>query len=299
MTPREHREAKKKWKEYCTKYRNKKKVLSNITNMYMRDNTPDSDVSNSSQMPTAEVVEVIRQTNYKEKLLRYNTKKEKDKEIRVLKKKLLKYKKRLSRLKKKAITERKDTPNTKLLKMADTPKSRKDLVKKALFGEVLKEQLQENFSEMKTLREKRLLAKVVLGKIVDKYKLWRMKDTGVITYKRIKKAKMTHKQVRKPKVSHECVRVVVNFYEDDSNSRLGAGKKEFITRKAERKQKRYMLDSLLGLYKKFQHQKSNFKLSYQTFCRLRPFWIVIPKINKRDTCLCINHANIDFINSFM
>lgn len=162
--------------------------------------------------------------------------------------------------------------------MTDTPESRKILVKKALFDEVLKEQLQENFSEMKTIKEKRLLAKIVSGKIVDKYKLWQMKNISVITYKRIKKAKMSHRLVRKNKVSDECVRAVVNFYEDDFNSRLEAGKKEFKTRKAERKQKRYMLDLLLGLHKKFQQQKSDFKLSYQTFCRLRSFGLLCLKL---------------------
>ncbi|GBP23582.1 hypothetical protein EVAR_80198_1 [Eumeta japonica] len=65
--------------------------------------------------------------------------------------------------------------------MADNPESRKDLVKKALFGEVLKQQIEDNFSEMKTVKEKRLLTKMVAGKIVDKYKLWRMNNTGVIT----------------------------------------------------------------------------------------------------------------------
>lgn len=80
----------------------------------MRENTPDSDVSNSFQMPTPEVAEMIRKKNSREKMLRYRIKKKKDDEIGVLKNKILKYKKRLSRLKKKVNTEPKDTPNTKL-----------------------------------------------------------------------------------------------------------------------------------------------------------------------------------------
>lgn len=295
MTPRQHREAKKTWKKHCTKYRNKKKGLANITNAFIRENTPESDVSNSSQMPTPEVAvaDKIRKRKNRSKALRYRINKKKDDEIINLKKKLFRYKKRLSRLTKRTKPKPKDTPNTKLQKMADTPETRKELVKKALFGEVLKEQLQENFSVMKTENDKRLLTKIVSGKMVDKYKLWRMEKPGVITYKRIKKTKMTRRQARKNKLPEESVRAVVNFYEDDSNSRLGAGKKEFITRKSERKQKRYMLDSLVGLHKKFQQQKSQFKLSYQTFCKLRPFWVVMPKVDKRDTCLCITHANID------
>lgn len=176
--------------------------------------------------------------------------------------------------------------------MAGTPKSSQDLVENALFGMALKKQLRENFSKKKTIKDKKDLIKAISGKVIDKYKLWRMKDAGVISYKRVKNAKISHGVVRKNKVSNECARAVVAFYEGDSYSRLGAGKKEYITRKQERKQKRYVLQSLLGLYEKF-HQNKNFKLSYQTFCRLRPFWIVAAKIDQRDTCLCIMHANID------
>lgn len=193
MTPREHREAKKKWREHCSKYRNKKKIMENIARAFMRENTPETDVPNLSQMPTpgGDVADKIRKRKNRNKALRYRINKKKDDEIRKLNKKLLKYKKRLTRLTKRTKPKPKDTPNTKLQKMADTPETRKELVKKALFGEVLKEQLQENLSMMKTVREKRLLAKVVSGPMVDKYKLWRMENNGVITLRRIKKSKIT------------------------------------------------------------------------------------------------------------
>ncbi|CAH0397370.1 unnamed protein product [Chilo suppressalis] len=47
------------------------------------------------------------------------------------------------------------------------------------------------------------------------------------------------------------------FFEDDENSRLCSGRKEFIVRKKIRKQKRYLNDSLLNLHKKFL-KTSNF-----------------------------------------
>ncbi|KAF5300282.1 hypothetical protein FQA39_LY11139 [Lamprigera yunnana] len=43
----------------------------------------------------------------------------------------------------------------------------------------------------------------------------------------------------------------------------------------------------------YKQKMEKYKKSYQTFCRLRPFWVVTPKINERDTCLCIKHANIN------
>ncbi|CAH1987851.1 unnamed protein product [Acanthoscelides obtectus] len=119
---------------------------------------------------------------------------------------------------------------------------------------------------METLKEKTLLTKVVSGKLVKKYKLWRMEDTKVINYRRVEKEELLGGCVRKNKISRYSVRAVVDFFEDDFNSRLGAGKKKFITRKKERKQKRYIL---------------------------RTFWIVVPKVDRRHTCLCITYANID------
>lgn len=65
-----------------------------------------------------------------------------------------------------------------------------------------------------------------------------------------------------------------------------------MTRNGVKKQKRYLLDTISNLYKKLWNNNSGL-ISYQTFCRLRPFWVVTPKINKRDSCLCIKHANID------
>lgn len=72
---------------------------------------------------------------------------------------------------------------------------------------------------------------------------------------------------------------------------MGAGKKECITRKTVKKQKKYLLDTVFNLYKKFI--TGHLKISYQTFCRLRPFWVVKPNAQNRDTCLCIVHSNID------
>ncbi|CAH0719498.1 unnamed protein product, partial [Brenthis ino] len=84
------------------------------------------------------------------------------------------------------------------------------------------------------------------------------------------------------------------FYESDENSRLCSGKKEFIVRKKIRKQKRYLSDNLLNLHKKFL-KSSNFTISYSTFCKLRPFWVLLPDFRSRDTCLCKLHTNMDLI----
>lgn len=52
--------------------------------------------------------------------------------------------------------------------------------------------------------------------------------------------------------------------------------------------------SLKYLFKKFR-KECLYNSSYTTFCRIRPFWVVPPKLEARDTCLCVQHENIKLI----
>lgn len=48
-----------------------------------------------------------------------------------------------------------------------------------------------------------------------------------------------------------------------------------------------------NLHKKFLHHYPQFKISL--FCKLRPFWVLIPKAGHRDTCACITRENMALI----
>lgn len=290
-------------KALCYLSRKKKKVLKEITNNFVRQNTPESEHSPSPQSSASPSVPPMttprsdagnaRKRNARKK--RDKIIKDKDKKIEYYRKKSEKYRKRLERLEKAKTKENVDTPNTKLIKMCESSETRREVVKKALFGEVLNAQLKENYANLKTCKEKQIFGKVVSGKLIHKYKLWRSKDSS-ISYKLMQKSArqsvlVPNLRTRKGKISSDCINTVRSFYENDDNSRLGAGKRECLTRKGVKKQKRYLSDSILNLYKKFQAE--HFKISYTTFCRLRPFWVITPNVNERDTCLCIKHANID------
>lgn len=58
-------------------------------------------------------------------------------------------------------------------------------------------------------------------------------------------------------------------------------------------QKRFLLNSIKELYKAFS-KKTGFKISYSSFLRLKPFWVVNKSMNSRDTCLCVTHANFAY-----
>lgn len=88
---------------------------------------------------------------------------------------------------------------------------------------------------------------------------------------------------------------VQHFFERDDNSRATTGKKETITRNKVKMQKRLLSDSMKDLHKKFRIEYPAIKISYTAFCRRRPFWVVKPSIQDRETCLCKLHANLQFM----
>lgn len=73
------------------------------------------------------------------------------------------------------------------------------------------------------------------------------------------------------------------------------GKKDTITRGGVKKQKRFLNNTLKNLYNKFREENPNGFISYCSFCRYKPFWIVEKKISERDTCLCKLHENVKFM----
>lgn len=76
---------------------------------------------------------------------------------------------------------------------------------------------------------------------------------------------------------------VRKFLKVGDNSTICPGKHDAFTRHRVKKQKRYLNNALKNLQIKF-NAIHNVKVSYASFCHLRPFWIVSPDVNKRDTC---------------
>lgn len=87
---------------------------------------------------------------------------------------------------------------------------------------------------------------------------------------------------------------IEEFYNDDSVSIMAAGKKEFITRKKRRMQKRYLTAPLKVLHKRLL-KDTDVQVSYSFFTKNRPFWVLHPKPANRDTCLSIQHTNIKLL----
>ncbi|CAG5048892.1 unnamed protein product [Parnassius apollo] len=109
--------------------------------------------------------------------------------------------------------------------------------------------------------------------------------------------KITRKSNRKEKESTKKEQIDIDircFYEDDDNSRMTSGKKDCITLNKQKKQKRFLKDSLLNLHKKFL-EKYDYNVSYSYFCKAKPFWVIVPTEKDRETCMCKIHENVDLL----
>ena len=100
---------------------------------------------------------------------------------------------------------------------------------------------------------------------------------------------------REDALSDIVIREIEEFYEQDNNSRLLPGKRDTVTKKACKKQKRLLCETMTVLHAKYLYEHPASLVSYATFCKKRPFWVVPPKFSDRDTCLCKRHSNVQLM----
>lgn len=120
---------------------------------------------------------------------------------------------------------------------------------------------------MQKRKEKEKFCGLLSGDVVRKYKSLKL-ITDLTSGKFIRSKKRSLKRHQRRKQIKEKI---TSFFESDENSRLCPGKKDFISRSKIKRQKRYLNDNLKNLYKKIVASRSNFQISYPTFCRFKPF----------------------------
>uniref|UniRef100_A0A8D9AZZ8 Uncharacterized protein n=1 Tax=Cacopsylla melanoneura TaxID=428564 RepID=A0A8D9AZZ8_9HEMI len=309
MNPRDKRTIRKNWKIASAKYREKKNE-ENQTQAFLDDNSPPPSPQPQNYSLEGCQVEVNIVNNYAEAGRKRSRKNREEKNIKIKelekklkkaeaeKKKLKKYKNKYYRLKNNEVTPKADyTPRTKVSKLLKKTPVSNELRKKILFGEVISQQIQQNFADTNCKTKRALFQDVIGGKVIEKYKFKRYLE--VLTSKRRNtEGYSKQKRIKYHKSIEELRRHVKEFLEQDISSRLTPGKKDTITRNKVKKQKRFLNDSLKNLHSKFVTQYRVYQhISYTLFCRLRPFWIIVPNAATRDTCLCKKHANMSLLVS--
>ncbi|XP_072945537.1 uncharacterized protein [Epargyreus clarus] len=171
--------------------------------------------------------------------------------------------------------------------------------------------LDENTPPTSTCASPASFSRIIVGKTIRQRNQRQLKAQNESLFKRLKllerrlaSYRMRLSRLKKNNIIEDkstkisLKQKICNFFIDDENSRLTAGIKETITRKKNKKQIRLLNDTLLNLHKKFNCTTGS-SISYETFRRYRPFWVIFPKAVSRNTCLCSVHTNIDFIVSVL
>ncbi|XP_045496936.1 uncharacterized protein LOC123695211 [Colias croceus] len=310
MTPREKRLQRKKWKENTKRYIEKQKANRRIQQLLIDGTPPSSDredtvdlinqqdplegtsreansVINANCKLCQKKIYLIRKIRYVHKNEISKLKKEKEK----VEKERDAIKRALRRITKKnqIRQDHHSQKNTqekvdRLVETIDENK-REEVKKKLLFSEIVSRNLSEGYNCLKK-KEKRIFSDIVIRNR-DKFK--KHKILGMTSTFSVR-PESQEQNIKCNKI--DIKQLIEEFFQDDLNTKISPGKNEFITRNGVRKQKRYLNDTLINLYKKFI---KNQKVGYSTFCKYRPFWVLQPKDSDRNTCACKIHVNFDLL----
>ena len=160
------------------------------------------------------------------------------------------------------------------------------------------DELKQGGRTCKSGKDKQLIAQLLSGKILKKYRLLGLTRPFLSPYQyysKIKRQNCNYRLKKRSSAIQEQLKCAVQkFFEEDENSTMAAGKSECITRGKIQQQKRYLTETVTKLHKKFMETSAT-TISYASFCRLKPFWVVQRKVTGRDTCMCVKHTNFQLI----
>lgn len=289
---KKRRVQRRNWRKNSKNYRASLK-LQKQTDRFLNEHTPPETRANTPNL-TEQVSNTPKQSvSVRINMLRRQNRKLKEK-IKFENSRAERYKKRLQRLARPQ--DDLPSPNSKtnlILKRSDPAEIKKEL----LFGQVLKTQIKSRVSSSSN-KEKDIISKVLGGHVVKKYKMVH-RMSSIISPHRLRTANArsalkAHKKKRLLKKMTEVKSQVKSFLTDDENSILAPGKKDTITVRKQSMQKRYLKDSLKNLHKKFT-KNVFYSISFATFCRYKPFYVLKPNLSSRDTCLCMKHSNFGYL----
>ena len=237
-----------------------------------------------------------RQCQQGDRLRRANTRKlrnqlqQRDGQLKREKRKSDMYRKRWERI----ISSNPQSPRSKTMQLIRNIAShgaRRNL----LMHQVLVEQIKTKFNTTKQERLKQIYARLVTGKLVRKYRLQNaFQETFGFSSKRFKHQLDNGNGFIRKTVASKTVRYgqrIANFYGRDDVSQCTTGKKDTVTKKQQKQQRRLLCDTLKHLHIKFLAENPDVNISYTLFSSMRPFFVRFPTESDRQTCLCKLHEN--------
>lgn len=194
-----------------------------------------------------------------------------------------------------------DSPNTKVNVLLKDRVIPEDVKKELLFGVAFKDQVLSNLAMSPLQLQNKISESVLSGNLLVKYRLHK-KVAKILPYKRNKimvknNGKMNCNKRRYNPLKEIAKYKVRDFFESSRISRMCPGKANVITKKKNKKQKRLLNYSLKSCYSQFQKLNPSHLISFTTFYKCKPFWVVQPSLKDRETCACVKHENFKFVVS--
>lgn len=248
MSVREHRIMKRKWQQGNKKRKEKKQMLENLLL-----NTPaPSPIPENAQISSCHVTPTPSEacsSRGKKKVRRDRTKLYRDNiklqdKIDQLEKKVRKYKKRLQRKSKKGSS----------VKVENNSQNENNY-------KVLSNAIKERYKTVKSRKEKRLIQSLLQTCITKNARMQTQLIRGTLGIDRPLKYKTVLSK------HTNLVRKIHQFFLRDDVTRATAGKKETVTHKKNKVQKRFLLDSMRNLHKSFLKENSDLKCHYSYFTK--------------------------------
>lgn len=213
----------------------------------------------------------LRQRRQGEQIQR-NLKRKLKKKIEQLEAKLAKEKTKTEKYKKRFHWANKESssisPRTKVNALLDNQKVNSPIKRALLFHTSLIEDIRRKYTNAKTNKDKQLIAKVVTGNIVKKYKLQKYALTAFGYSKKRAKYPVDLTYCGRKCVSRtEIKKKVTSFFLRDDVSRMTTGCKQTVTRLKTKMQKRLLTDTMRNLHRKFLSNNLG-QISYTSFCSL-------------------------------
>ncbi|KAK2857675.1 hypothetical protein Q7C36_005594 [Tachysurus vachellii] len=188
-----------------------------------------------------------------------------------------KYKKRLQRS-----AKQNESPRSKVRELVKNCSVNSRIRKTLLLHEALISDIKRKYQNTRNERDKQILEQA-LGFSKKRRNLLKSKSLTSFTRKTVNRFADTSIQKN-----------IKSFFNRDDVSRITTGRKQTVTRNKVKMQKRFLVDTMRNLHRKFLAE-NNVRISYSSFCRLRPFWVVHPSLSNRETCQCKLHENLSFL----
>lgn len=217
-------------------------------------------------------------------------KKELEVEVIGLKRQLWAEKKKMWRAKKNIPIENL-SPNSQAKRLTKGLKVPQTLFNNLKEGCAVKSQLRQSFKSITNRREKAIVSKYVAGKLLKSARMLKSVSYSLAAkFKRSRKSAAANKGLK----SFGTKQLVTKFLESKRASIVCPGKRQGKKYDGIQRQKRYMTADLRALHKEFLSTLDTY-ISYRTFCRYKPKWVVSPKLTSRDTCLCVKCENMKLL----